>query len=177
MASKIIATLVGLDNPPTGGVLGSGFTGGITASSKKSATLAPGGTLDNQFDPVISVKSTLAPSGVIAFDFGSDLDRYGVGIAATDVLAMMIENKGQPGVTPAGTLHVEPNIADPWTSFISATGGTDRGRLVLPPDTGFMMWGLVAGTYAVGGGNDRLDIVEASTTDPVDVEATILLRR
>ena len=85
--SRILAEFVGFDSPPAGP-----FTGGLTCTQKFVQKSIQEGDGDDQIRAILCFKQQLAPSGSLAIDFTTVEVRYGVALAATDVVAGIVEN-------------------------------------------------------------------------------------
>ncbi len=166
--SRIAIEMVGFDDPPSGPYMGQ-----LSCSQKFSAKSVGSGNATNQLDAVLCIKQQIVASGNITIDLMTDLDRFGVALGATDVVAGMIENKG-PGT---GILQVTWGAANGWTALLKSSGGTDQPVVNLPPATGFCFWGLTKGALPVGAGDKTLLLNESGGANPVNIEAQFWVRR
>lgn len=113
------------------------------------------GSGDDQLARVLLETGTIVASGTTTIDLTTDTDQYGRALAATDIVALHIENTGET----AGVIRVEEGAAQPLQSFLDGDpGGTDTPFIgPLKPGMGFIIYGFADGDIPVAGGSaDRL---------------------
>lgn len=115
-------------------------------------------------------EQVIAPSGTLAVNLTSDLDRFGVALSLDDIALIFIENVID--ATGGGACEVRPNGVNGFTNMLGAASA-----LKLPYGSGFCIWNFTADKYDVAAGNRAFDIVETGAALPVLLRMQIWGRR
>jgi len=164
--SSFRVEVLGFQPPPDTTIFG----GGATTSTRVVKTGIANGSDSEQFDAIMRIRGTLAASGTVDVDLQTDTDRFGVALAAADVAAGVCVNRSTTG---GGTLAFEGGLANPWTALLDGT----TPQIKLPPEAGFAFWGFLDATFPVAGGDKTIRLEEIGTTDPVDYDLQVWIRK
>jgi transcriptional regulator of nitric oxide reductase len=152
-------------SPPAG----SPFTNFITAARSISKTL-PDGNADDQVKAIAAIEQTIAGSATVAIDLQSDLDRYGVALAASSAVLVFVENVDDG--TGTGVIEVRPHATtNPWTNLLGAGSAV---KLAL--GSGMVVGAFKTTNLPVLGANRALQIVETSG-QPTKLRVHLWLRK
>ena len=116
------------------------------------------------------ISDVLAASATIRVDLTTDLDRYGVALAATDVVFLFLIHKTG---SASSSIHAQPAAVEGWTSFMGA--GT---VLTLKPGDFVCLGSFTAANQpVVAGVTDAVEIVNDDGSNAANYELAIGVRR
>lgn len=131
------------------------FSNFVTAKRRIEATL-PDGNLTDQVKALYGYEATIAGSGTFDLNLNTDLDRYGLALAADDLALLLVENVDDG--TGTGALELRPHpTTNPLTNLLGA-----GSAVLLPRGSGYLFCSFTADALDVTAANCALRVVETS---------------
>ena len=150
------------------------FNDGITTSTVIRKVILEG-TATDQMGALLKLDSADAGTGTIAasatksIDFKTDLDPYGVALAAVDMVMLYIEHKA---ASAASSIQVSANAANGWTNLLGTAAA-----MPLKPGECAVWTAFTAGTKLIEAANKVLDLVNQDGANAADYVVEAWLRR